>query len=227
MSNNFAKIEIEKTKNIRDIAYITLRRAILEGTIESGEKIVEKDFADLLNVSRTPIREAIRRLESEHLVEYIPRRGVIAKGLTLDDIEEIYEIRKALESLSIEHLILNLNEDCIGKLTLVREEMIELEKLGYIKELYNKSTELHQVIIDCCPMPRLKELISDLQEFYYKKSTTSVRSRYKDATEEHIELYNAIMDRDIARAKRTIEHHTDNSKFILMSLYGKKSIRQE
>lgn len=220
LDTNLERIEINNTKNIRDIAYEMLRKAILDGAIETGERIVEKDYAEKLNISRTPIREAIRRLESEGLVQYIPRKGVIAKGLSLEDIEEIYEIRKALECLAVRQLILNLDDNILNKLKLVRLKMYEIEKTGSIEELYKESNDLHKEIIESCSMPRLKKLIENLQEYYYNRATESIESRWKEAIKEHIAIYEAVLNKDIKAAQEFISIHSDNSKKVLFYLYG-------
>ncbi|MBQ2461357.1 MAG: GntR family transcriptional regulator, partial [Clostridia bacterium] len=90
-----------ESRPIRDIAYEVLRHAIITGEIPAGERIVETEYASRLHISRTPLREALRRLERDGLVEYEMRRGVMVRAFTLEDVEEIYTIRNAMEMLTL------------------------------------------------------------------------------------------------------------------------------
>ena len=94
-----------ESKPIREIAYEVLKKAIISGEIPAGERIVETDYADRLHISRTPLREALRKLERDGLVEYVMRRGVVVRAFTIDDVREIYMIRNALEMLTLPAII--------------------------------------------------------------------------------------------------------------------------
>ena len=89
-----------ESRPIREIAYEVLKHAIITGEIPAGERIVETDYAERLHISRTPLREALRKLERDGLVEYVLRRGVVVRAFTIADVEEIYTIRNALEMLT-------------------------------------------------------------------------------------------------------------------------------
>lgn len=78
-----------ESRPIREIAYEVLKHAIITGEIPAGERIVETEYADRLHISRTPLREALRKLERDGLVEYVQRRGVIVRAFTIADVEEI------------------------------------------------------------------------------------------------------------------------------------------
>ncbi|MGL4732501.1 MAG: GntR family transcriptional regulator, partial [Fusobacteriaceae bacterium] len=95
---------IEKRKSIREQVYETLRDLIINGEIEAGERVVEVEYAEKFHVSRTPVREAIRMLELEGLVEVNSKGGVLVKEVTPEDIKEIYKIRIALEGVIIEEI---------------------------------------------------------------------------------------------------------------------------
>ena len=94
-----------ESRPIREIAYEVLKKAIITGEIPAGERIVETDYADRLHISRTPLREALRKLERDGLVEYVMRRGVIVHAFTTEDVEQIYTIRNCLEMLTLPDII--------------------------------------------------------------------------------------------------------------------------
>ena len=101
---------IEKNKSMREKVYDTLKQMIIDGVIKPGERIIETEYSNKFQISRTPIREAIRMLELEGLVESQTTGGVIVKTLTREEISEIYKIRIALESLIIEEIIKKIND---------------------------------------------------------------------------------------------------------------------
>ena len=90
-----------ESKPIREIAYETLKHAIITGDLPAGSRIVETDYAERMHISRTPLREALRKLERDGLVEYMLRRGVIVRAFTIADVEEIYTIRNCLEMITL------------------------------------------------------------------------------------------------------------------------------
>lgn len=104
---------IEKNKSMREKVYDTLKQMIIDGVIKPGERIIETEYSNKFQISRTPIREAIRMLELEGLVESQTTGGVIVKTLTREEISEIYKIRIALESLIIEEIIKKINNQDI------------------------------------------------------------------------------------------------------------------
>ena len=105
-----------ESRPIRDIAYEVLRHAIITGEIPAGERIVETEYASRLHISRTPLREALRRLERDGLVEYEMRRGVMVRAFTLEDVEEIYTIRNAMEMLTLPAIIERATPEDIRRL---------------------------------------------------------------------------------------------------------------
>ena len=115
-----------ESRPIREIAYEVLKKAIITGEIPAGERIVETDYADRLHISRTPLREALRKLERDGLVEYVMRRGVVVRAFTIEDVKEIYTIRNALEMLTLPAIVEKATAEDIASL---REKLAEMDKL--------------------------------------------------------------------------------------------------
>ncbi len=101
---------------LRDVVYQGLRGAILDGQLRTGSRIVEKRFADQMNISRTPVREALKRLESEGFIEYVPNVGAVVRCVEEDDVSEMYEAKKVLERLMLKQIIENVSEDDLREL---------------------------------------------------------------------------------------------------------------
>ena len=100
MKDDF-QIEMNEYLPLRDVVFNTLRQAILRGELQPGERLMEIQLAQRLGVSRTPVREAIRKLELEGLVLMIPRRGAEVAEITRQDLEDVLEVRAALEELAV------------------------------------------------------------------------------------------------------------------------------
>lgn len=217
--NQLLNAGIGNVKPIRDIVYENLRKAILEGKIQPEERIVEKEYAEKLNISRTPIREALRKLEIEGFVEYIPRKGVIVKGFSLKDIMEIYEIRKSLESLAAKHAIKNIDEENIKELKNIIQKMDEAERNGNVDQVYEVCNLYHQVILDISQMPRLKAMVSTLQDYLerFRKVTMAKEIRRMEAIKEHKEILQAIIEKDEQKAEAIVSKHIEGSRKVFLA----------
>jgi DNA-binding GntR family transcriptional regulator len=219
MEHIFEEVAINNVKPIRDIVYEQLRKAILAGNIKPGERIIEKEYADKLNISRTPVREALRKLEIEGFVEYIPRKGVIAKGFSFKDIIEIYEIRRALETLAVKHVIENIDDAYIDALRDIVKQVDVLEEKGDIEGVFNICKNFHETILKASSMPRLVNMINTLQEYLerFRRVTMSKSSRRLMVIQEHKEILQAIIDKDVERAQELTNEHIDKSKQVFFS----------
>lgn len=207
-------------KPIREIIYEHLRQAILEGVMKPGERIVERDIAAKFNASRTPVREALRKLESEGLIEYLARRGVIVRGFNVGEVEEIYNIRKVLECLAIRSAIKNITADRITELKRIVQELEQVENGNAVKTTFQGLHEFDDLIADTANMPILKGFLQTLKESLqrYRRINLSHHPRRRDAVKEHQQILQAIIDRDVERAEEVVKLHVDNSRKEIMKL---------
>lgn len=218
MEELFVPEGITNIKPIREIIYDHIRQAILDGLIKPGQRLVERDIASRFNASRTPVREALRKLETEGFIEYLPRKGVIVRGFNLQEIEEIYSIRKSLECLAIRSAIHNITPAQINELRGIVEQLEQLENGSSDQTAYSGLHEFDDVLINAAHMPLLKSFLSTLKESLqrYRKINLSSLPRRQTAAREHKEILQAFIDRDMERAEMLTCQHIDNSRNELM-----------
>ncbi len=200
-------------KPIREIIYEYLRQAILDGDIKPGERLVERDIAEKLGASRTPVREALRKLESEDFVVYIARKGMIVKGINIHEVDELYSIRKALESLAIRCAIKNITSQQLAELEKIVAALEMEEKGDGAQTTLNGLHEFDDLIINAAAMPTLKSFLHSLYDMLsrYKRINLSRRPRRKEAVREHKEILQAIIARNEQLAEALVCAHADRS----------------
>lgn len=209
MTDFYVPDGITNIKPIRDIIYEYLREAVMDGKIKPGERIVERDFAQKFNASRTPVRESLRKLEMEGLVEYIPRKGVVAKGLNRDEIAEIYAIRCSLESLAIRTAVTNITSEQTALLEKAVADAAAASDANDYELVIMKLRMFDEVILEASQMPRLKKMINGLQESlrYYRKLNLTNANRCKTAIQEHDKILQAIIGKNSQMAEQLLCEH--------------------
>ena len=203
-----------ESRPIRDIAYEVLKHAIISGDIPAGERIVETDYAERLHISRTPLREALRKLERDGLVEYMTRRGVIVRAFTVDDVEEIYTIRNALELLTLPAVVEKATREQIADLRRRLEEMDEVIRMGDIDTLSPQARAFHNAIITISGQHRILRVIESQDEYITRFSAMSIRQedRLEAAHQEHHELVDLIEARQLDAFRELMSRHIERSK---------------
>ena len=214
MTNQITFQPMMESRPIREIAYEVLKHAIITGDIPAGERIVETDYADRLHISRTPLREALRKLERDGLVEYVMRRGVVVRAFTIADVEEIYTIRNALEMLTLPAIIEKATQEDIDSLREKLREMDELVASRNIEALSPLTRAFHAQLTRLCRQNRILRVIEGQDEFITRFSAMAIRqeSRIDEAHQEHHRLVDYVEARDLDSFQRLMQHHIDASK---------------
>jgi DNA-binding GntR family transcriptional regulator len=136
-------------------AYDALRAAILGGRLQPGARIVEADIARQMATSRSPVREAVRKLEHEGLVEYVPRRGTIVVGLSRDDVADAYQLRAHLEAYGARLAATRASEVQLTRLLEMIERMRDCASTNDLEGLVAADVEFHRLVCDASGSPRL------------------------------------------------------------------------
>lgn len=210
---------------LREVVFNTLREAILTGELEPGEHLMEVKLANKLGVSRTPIREAIRKLELEGLVVMTPRRSAQVARITKEDLKDVLEVRRVLESLSIELACkYRTSED----LVLLKENLSlfkECVKTNNLTEIAKTDVQFHEVIYQATGNKRLNQILYNLREQMYRYRLEYIKDRQTrdNLILEHQEIIDAVETRDVERAKKAILIHIDNQEKTILENMEKDS----
>lgn len=211
-------IDLDTYQPLREAVCETLRDAIRKGILEPGERLMEVQLADELGISRTPVREAIRKLEQEGYVIMMPRRGTYVSDISTGDVKEIFEIRSALESLATGLAARRIEPDDLETL---QNLLLEIE--GYIakndiEKIVETDIKFHGLIYQVSGNERLVNIINNLKEQTARFRTLSMSypGRLQETLEEHSEMVEAIANGDVSAARDAAEHHMESAERTLL-----------
>ena len=225
MADNF-EIRMDEYLPLRDVVFNTLRQAILTGELKPGERLMEIPLANKLGVSRTPVREAIRKLELEGLVLMIPRKGAEVAEITRQDMEDVLEVRTALEELAVKDACDHITDAQLSELKKASNEFKKALLEG--KDLVtcaDADMHFHDVILSATNNRRLIQMLNNLSEQMYRYRMEYLKDErtHKTLIEEHDAIRRALKKHDKVKAGAAIRVHIDNQKrSILESLTEKE-----
>lgn len=218
------QLQMNEYLPLRDVVFQTLRQAILRGRLQPGERLMEIHLAQKLGVSRTPVREAIRMLELEGLVTMVPRRGAIVADITVSDLEDVLEVREALEELAVRKACQNMTGEQLEKLKQAAERFS-----GCLKEDLMASAqadvEFHEIICEATKNKRLVQILNNIREqiYRYRLENLKDRSSHANLVEEHAAICRALEERSEEKASEAIRIHIEHQKdSIIESLHSKQ-----
>jgi len=191
--------------------YSILFQKIANGGYKDGKRLKEKEIAEYFNVSRTPIRVVLQQLAQDGLIQIHPNRGAIVRSLTPDDIEEIYEIRKNLEILALEYAVNIIN---LGELNKIQNKIINLQKKPDVAGAIKCDDELHLFIYQSSGKFRIINILNQLMRITERFRDMGFRDKaiLDRVNIEHLELIDALVERDFHKGKTILAQHLDNSK---------------
>ncbi len=197
---------------LRDVVFNTLRQGILTGELVPGERLMEIHLAKRLGVSRTPIREAIRKLELEGLVIMVPRKGACVAQISQKSMKDVLEVRKALDVLAMELACERICPEELEQLNLACEAFALAVKGGDLKKIAQKDVELHEIIFRATGNSRLLHLIHSLSEQMYRYRFEYIKntSQHRLLVEEHRVIYESLVGRQKDKAMEAAALHIDN-----------------
>lgn len=199
--------------SLRGRVYEQIRENILNGVYREQEELKEVTLGEKLGVSRTPVREALRQLELEGLVEIIPNKGARVTGITKKDIDDIYQIRYLLEGLSARWATEHVTEEQLEKM----EETLYLTEFhaqkGNFDQVYELDSQFHELMYEASGSKLLNHILSDFHMYVtrVRKVSLASGSRSKYSTEEHRKILNAIRERNADKAEECAHQHVEST----------------
>lgn len=206
--------DIQNHRPLREIVYEELKAQILKGDIKPGTRMMEVELAEVLGVSRTPVREAIRKLEKEGLVKIEPRRGAYASELSVKDMVDILEVRQSMEGLAAYYCAQRINDEQKEQLRDYALAFNEAVEEGVYEDMINYDTKFHHLIVECCDNDILVHMIEQLQELVlrFRYLYYSDFKRAEQMPSEHHEIFEAVASGDAERAREAAALHINRLK---------------
>ena len=211
MEPNF-KVNMNEYLPLRDVVFNTLRQAILRGELKPGERLMEIQLANKLGVSRTPIREAIRKLELEGLVLMIPRKGAEVAEITEKSLRDVLEVRRALEELSVQLACEKITKEEIRELERVAKEFQQVVKSSDITEIAEVDVRFHDIIYTATDNQKLIQLLNNLREQMYRYRVEYLKRDgvFPQLIAEHEAIIRHIENNEKEKATEVMSRHIDN-----------------
>jgi len=205
-----------KSISIADQIFEKLEHDILIGTYSRGEVLTELKLSETLGVSRTPIREALRRLEQEHIIEETSR-GAVVVGITVDDLTDMYEVRAQLEGIVCARTAKNITEDGLKKM----REVIDLQRYYVEKNdgdnsdsIKNFDSQFHDLLYYYSGSKAFYDTLSPIHKklIKYRKASIKKQSRARQSVDEHEEIYKALALHDSQKASELATAHVKKAR---------------
>ena len=211
------KVTMNEYLPLRDVVFNTLRQAILKGDLEPGERLMEIQLAERLGVSRTPIREAIRKLELEGLVLMIPRKGAEVAEISEKSLREVLEVRRSLEELAIELACQRITPEELTALEEAENRFARAVEDGEVMAIAESDENYHELIYQATANDRLVQILNNLREQMYRYRLEYIKDedRRQILVVEHEHILRAVRRRDIADAKSAVREHIDNQQLTI------------
>lgn len=206
------KLNMDAFLPLRDVVFNTLREAILKGDLKPGERLMELQLAAQLGVSRTPIREAIRMLEQEGLAVTVPRKGAEVAKMTLKGMEDVLEIREALDILACQLACERITGEQLELLAEKKKAFEDSLKSGNVKAIAETDVAFHDVIYDATGNPKLVNMLNNLREQIYRYRVEYLKKaeNYPKLISEHNAIFDSLANRNQEDATESIREHVKN-----------------
>lgn len=206
------------SSSLRRRIFSQIQNDILNGVYEPGDNLIETKLSEELGVSRTPVREALRQLELEGLVQSVPNKGVTVKGVSSEDIHDIYTIRMLIEGLAARWAAEKITPQELEEL----KEAVDLEEFYTMKNDYSRllklDTRFHDIIFKASKSMPLMHTLSTFHHYVQKARKISMSSpnRAMEVLTEHKAIMQAIIDKDADRAEKLTTEHVRNASESLL-----------
>jgi DNA-binding GntR family transcriptional regulator len=209
---------VERHLTLRERIVEFIKDAVISGSLKPGERVPESEIAERFGISRTPIREAFRQLESDGFLIMTPRKGAVVSPITDKDVREFYAIKSLLEGFAAGEACAKLTEKEIKRLKDLNSEMGKNEEKGNVKTFFKLDNQFHEILIKACGNEKLYTLIGQLVEQFerFRVTALSLPGRMKNSVMQHNEIIDAIESRDKENASKLVRANAESNCEVLV-----------
>jgi len=218
----------EKHLTLREKILENIRDAIIAGSLKAGSRVSEPELAERYGISRTPIREAFRQLESEGYLSVIPRRGAVVREFNQKDVEEFYAIKSILEGYAARRACEKLTEKELDRLQAINKRLSELAGSNDIKTFFRVHSDFHDLFIKAADNEKLRDLITSLVTRFQRLRlmSLSMPNRMKVSVQEHDKIIEAFRKKDASAAEKLVSKNAEFGGKVLMGSGVSKATMQ-
>lgn len=213
------RIKVDKKKSLRETVYQYLKKGIVHGKIKGGVRLKEETLAHEIGISRTPVREALYKLEQDELLHKLPKGGFVVKKFTKEDVEDIFGIRSALESYAAYLVTIHITPQEIENLERKIEESEEALIDGDHKKLIKLNTEFHDLLYKSCKSKKLIDIINNFREYFYRYRSILLKTKagFRYSIESHRKMLEAMKKKKPKEVERLVRQHLEQGKRIIIN----------
>ena len=221
MQNDLGILPINKKKSLREEVYESLRRAILQGKVKPGQRLIEEKLAHEAEISRTPVREAFYKLEKDDLVTRRTRGGFVVRQFTRGDVDEILGIRIALESYAAYLATSHITADKMAALQKKLDESQKAMKARDFNKVIQLHTDFHDLLYRLSKSKKLSQMIDDFNDYFYRYRVALIRTadNIEYAVEDHRDMLNAMKKKNPGLVEKVVREHLERTRqYILKAI---------
>ncbi len=209
----------ERHRTLREKILESIRDAIISGAMSSGSRVSEPELAERFGISRTPIREAMRQLESEGYLTVIPRKGAVVTSFSEKDVEEFYAIKSILEGFAAKQACSRLTPKEIDRLETINKRLNELAALGDVKQFFKVHNDFHEVFIKAANNDKLRDMINMLVTRFQRLRLMSLSQpgRMHVSVQEHNKIITAFKEKACDQAEVLVRKNAEYGGKVLLS----------
>lgn len=209
MPNKFEQVDLNNYRPLREVIFNTLRKAIVQGDLAPGERLMEVKLAEKMGVSRTPVREAIRKLEIEGLVIMEPRKGVYVAEVTNKDVNDVLELRSFLDGFATRLAAKRMDKKDLDKIKEIQKEFESFAKNKDLDGAIKKDIEFHELVYNSSKNEKLIQILNNLREQVDRFRVIYLKqvNIYSAVTKEHKEIIAALESANEEQSEKAAIQH--------------------
>lgn len=213
--------KIERPPSLQERAYQLIRQSIVSGVKRGGEPLVVERLASELGVSRTPIREALLRLEQEGLVESMPHKGTFVATLSREKVAQLFQIRAVLESLAVELAAPCISDEQLHRMNARLDRIAGEAEDRYSEEHFHADTDFHDLFLENVPNEMLREMLGDFRDKVYPIRVFSKKragKHLRESNREHLAILTLLIEGDSQAAAAQMRYHIERAGDRILAL---------